>query len=257
MFKYILIGVVCIGIVFSCKKKQPEMSVLNAGCDCAKEVSADFLMEEMSTGNTNFARYTNTDTICNYKNVRFTALEENAEYTWYIGAEVIHEKTFTRYFPNLGGQNVQIKLVVKKKPNTICLSNDDGIDSIKKYLIVSTNTSYSDTSYLLEGVFRLKNPNQNDSVDIKVDFRHSSNYSFLLDLFNYDGQGTNSLDFNPSDPDAGGNSNSLDAFNYRQIWFNMNAHKAMFHHDLNGEITLNIIGNSSSFPSFYYKGRKL
>ena len=257
MIKYIIVGFVCVGIVFSCKKIQPEMSVLNAGCDCAKEVSADFLMEEMTTGNTNFSEYTKTDTICNNKNVRFTALEDDAEYTWYIGTEIIHTKTFVRYFSNLSGQNIPIKLVVKKKPNLICLPNDDGHDSIEKHLIISTNTSYSDTSYILEGTFRLKDINQTDSVDITVDFRHSANYPFLLDLFNFDGQGTNSLDFNPLIQNSIGNSNSLLAFNYRQIWFNMNSYSSILHHDLNGVITLNIINNNPSLPSYFYKGRKL
>lgn len=243
-----LITISSLLFITSCKKEQPQMSSLNEGCDCAKEVSADFLMEEMTSGNTNWALYTNTDSIYSKKNVRFTANEDSAEYTWYIGTEILHTRSITRYFDNsLQGQSLPITLVVKKKANTICFPNDDGYDSIVKQLHVSNQIVVTDSSYLLEGMFRFKEQNSNDSVDIIVDFRSTlSSSPFIVDLYNYDGNGTNSIG------DYG-----VPSYNYRQIWFYLGAHKAILHHHINSAVTLNIIGNSSSFPSYYYTGRKL
>ena len=82
-------------IVSSCKKKaQPEMSSLNENCDCANEVSAKFLMEELATPIefSGFRKQTDTDTIYAGRNVRFYGLEANADYTWYIGSELLNER---------------------------------------------------------------------------------------------------------------------------------------------------------------------
>jgi len=231
----------------SCKKEvQPGMAPLNQGCDCAKEVSAEFTMEEMSGQGQSWTKYTVTDTIWDGKNVRFTALEENAEYTWYLGAEIIHEKSFMRYFKDLKGQSIPVRLEVKKKPNYICFPKDDGFDLIAKRLEVSDKVNYSDTSYLLEGTFRLKEKNSTDSIDVKVDFVSDMFSQLVINLYNYDGKESNSIGY------YGGYW-----INYRQVWFNIGEHQVMLYHNLSGEITLNIIGDDAKYQSFYYSGRKL
>ena len=264
MLKYIIVGFVCVGIVFSCKKIQPEMSVLNAGCDCAKEVSADFLMEEMTTGNTNFARYTDTDSIFSDKNVRFTAIEDDAEYTWYIGTEVLHTKSVTRYFDNtLVGQSLPISLVVKKKSNTICFPNDDGKDSILKYLSVAQLGTYDflDTTFL-EGTYRMKSPLLLDSVEIVIDYRdYVSGMNKRIDIYNYDGLGSNCT----QRINRGGH------VNYRQFWTfgetsvtQGNYLQGDMHHRLDGIVEMNfttggyVNGNYEQIVNHYlYRGRKL
>jgi hypothetical protein len=234
--------------LFACRKKepQPELSTFNKGCDCAKEVSAEFLMEEMLSQGQSWDHYTDTDTLFMKRNVRFTAIDSTADYTWYIGAEKLNDRSFTRYFDqNLAGQTLPMTLVVKKKPNLICFPNDDGYDSVVRYLSISAK-SVEDTSYLLEGYFRLKDPSMKDSVDIKVDFRKTDCCGRKYDLFNYDGNGK--IEINIED----------NGINYRQIWFDMQAHYATLHHQLNGVVTLEIRSKGApNIPSFNYKGRKL
>ena len=239
-------------IVVSCKKDKITPPAPDP-CIGLQEVSADFTMEEMTHANENLAKYTNTDTIFSKKNVRFTAKEENAEYTWYIGTEVLHTRSFTRYFgATLEGQSLPITLVVKKAANTSCFPLDDGYDSIVKYLSVSNQKIGVDSSYLMEGVFRFKEKNRTDSVDITIDVKLNFQNNILVDIFNYDGNGTNSVITNPSSSGYG-----VEGMNYRQYWFYLAAHSVNLHHEIGGKITLNIIGNDSSFNSYYYSGRKL
>lgn len=118
MKKY-LICLLAVGLfLVGCKKEQPQMSALNEGCDCAKEVSAEFTMEELATpiGWIYGEKRTNTDTVYSGRNVLFYALEGDADYTWYVGSEVIHDRKFYRYFgTELEGQNLPMTLVVNKR----------------------------------------------------------------------------------------------------------------------------------------------
>ena len=112
-------------------------------CSCATKANANFTIEEMTSGNPNLAKYTETDSIFSEKNVRFYATEEAEEYTWYIGSEVIHTREVMRYFDNsLVGQTIPVKLVVKKSPNLICFPNEDGTDSLVKYFTVAQLPTY-------------------------------------------------------------------------------------------------------------------
>jgi len=214
---FIFLSLALVLAVFSCKKVpvQPIMAPLNKGCDCANEVSAQFLMEEMTTGNTNWAKYTDTDSIFSSRNVRFTALEGNAEYTWYIGTEVLHTQTVTRYFPdNFIGKSLPITLVVKKKTNRICFPKDDGYDSIVKHLTVvqvypsDNNFNIFDTTFM-EGVYRMKSPLLPDSIDIKIDYKYHNTgvKGFAIDIYNYNGKDSNCI-----------NRINMKYLNYRQFW---------------------------------------
>ena len=162
-------------IVFACKKQQPQMSEdIKNPCDCAHEVSADFKMETTSNGNNydNLLLVVETDTAYGPCNIWFTAKEEDAEYTWYVGAEVIHEKQFHRYFDQtLIGQTLPMTLVVKKNPNTKCYPNDDGYDSITKFLTIVQQPDELDFYYnnpppKWVGTYRMKDENYQDSIDI-------------------------------------------------------------------------------------------
>jgi hypothetical protein len=193
----------------SCHKEQAILPNGLADCGCAEETSADFLMEEMTTGNLNFAKYTDSDLIFSSKNVRFTALEYDADYTWYIGAEIIHTKEVTRFFDNsLVGQTIPIILVVRKNPNKICFSNDDGYDSIVRNLTIAQLPTYDylDSTFM-EGVYRMKSPLLNDSVDITIDYIDYSSDK-RIDIYNYDGVGSNCLNV----------INRGLQVNYRQFW---------------------------------------
>ena len=180
----------------SCHKEQAILPNGLNGCDCANEVSAEFYIEEMTTPNPNFVKYTDTDTIYADKNVRFRAKENDAEYTWYIGAEVLTTQEVTRYFSSAtAGQTIIVSLVVKKNPNTICFPTDDGKDSLSRtFFIVS---AYDDTDFFynpqprFEGVFRMKDFNSSDSIDIYIQaeqFYGGNHKVFVIE--NYDGYGS-------------------------------------------------------------------
>jgi hypothetical protein len=157
---------------FSCRKEKPELAEEVNPCDGANEVNGNFIIEEMTTVNTNFALYTITDTIYKNKSVRFTALEDDAEYTWYIGTEVLHTKEVTRYFSDTwSGVNIPITLVTKKKSNKLCFPDDDGYDSITKFFHVSNLPIWNIPDAILgpvEGSFRMHSPHLPDSFDINM-----------------------------------------------------------------------------------------
>ncbi len=244
--KRLLLFFTLVVLTFSCRKFQPEINDPHNACDCAKEVSADFLMEEASAGsNLPLSFYTNTDTTRQGKDVRFTATEKNAQVTWYLGQEVItNEPVVERFFgANFAGQSLPIICVVKKEPNLICFPNDDGYDSIVKYIHVSSH-DVADSSNLLEGTFRVKEKNSIDSIDLTVEFRYSQ--GLVIDLYNFDGQGNNNFN----------NWTSIN-LNYREIRFPINAHYVRILHALTGEVKIDIVAKGTSVPSFYYTGRQL
>ncbi|MDB0037897.1 hypothetical protein N9F08_00890 [bacterium] len=250
-------------LFLGCKKhEQPEMNPQYEECNCAHEVSAEFLMEEMSSFTTS-AKYTNTDSIFSSKNVRFYGLEENAEYTWYIGTEIVTSREVIRYFNDgLVGQTLPIALVVKKTPNNICFPNDDGYDSIVKQLSVAQLPTYTllDTTFL-EGTYRMKSPLHIDSVDIIIDYRNYSNgLDKRIDIYNYDGIGSNCLNRIP----RGGT-------NFRQFWtFGDNSVtqsdylQGTVHHLLDGGVEMNLTTGGyvsgtyvTELNHFEYRGRKI
>lgn len=196
-FKYKQIGIISsvflslLLVVLGCKKiEQPDMSTVTDPCDCAKEVSADFdILEPLDFGLE--MRLVKTDNVISGKSIIFKATENDAEYKWYVGADVENDQEIDRYFiPSLEGSTIPITLVVKKKPNYICFPNDDGYDSITKYMKV---VSRSDSS-VMEGTYRIASINSTDSIDIKINFRgHYQNNIYLpdsgsgLDIYNFDG----------------------------------------------------------------------
>jgi hypothetical protein len=250
----------------SCHKEQAILPNGLNGCDCANEVSAEFYIEEMTTPNPNFVKYTDTDTIYGNRNVRFKATENDAEYTWYIGAEVIHTHELLRYFPSsMNGQTVLITLVVKKKPNNICFPNDDGYDSITKSLTIVQNNVYDGTGTIhFEGQYKVKSPLLTDSTIITLDYfiKNSAPYYTYFNIINYDGLDSDCID-------EFGQALSFDAVNYAQIWFESpvvsigNSLNGNIKLD-NGKIELNIRtgavfsnGILSYTNNWNYKGRKI
>jgi hypothetical protein len=58
--------------------------------------------------------------------VEFYALEEGAQYEWYLGSEIIRTRSFARSdFPP---GSITVRLRVIKAPNTVCFPDDDGED---------------------------------------------------------------------------------------------------------------------------------
>jgi hypothetical protein len=263
MKQLILLIMPLIALVTSCKKAQPPMSVLNQGCDCATEVSAAFTIEEIGSIINPEQYVTETDLVFGNKNVRFYAKENNAEYTWYIGSEIINTREVKRYFSNsLVGQTIPISLVVKKKPNLICFPFDDGYDSITNYFTVAQLSLYEnyDTTFL-EGAYRMKSPLLTDSVDIVIDYKlYAGGMNRCFDFYNYDGEGNNLF-------------NKIISFNwngitYRQLWFEdlggwLNHLQGDVHIRMDNVVEMNFIEkawNGSTLvisKEYKYRGRKL
>jgi hypothetical protein len=183
----------------ACKKhEQPELTEVNTDCDCASEVSADFEILELETLPWFDPVGTDSDTIFHEKNVIFRAKEENAEYTWYIGNEVLNTKEVGRNFSAAwGGQDITVSLVVRKAPNAICLPNDDGYDSISRtfyvqpYAACDLTSQYVNDTTLMEGTFRVKSAHVLDSFDVTIDYIDEPGAVDKIYIYNYDGMGTN------------------------------------------------------------------
>jgi hypothetical protein len=253
VIKIALLLLVSFAAVMCKKKVQPTLSEINKDCGCAKEVSAKFLQEELGSlpgASFEAKNRTNTDTTFGNKNVRFYAEESNAEYTWLIGTEVIHTRSFYRYFGNnLAGQTLPITLIVKKKPNNICLPNDNGMDTVIRYLTVvhdSVKDQIYNTPNHFEGTYRMKDVNMADSVDIIINFVGVPDLSPDLVLINnYDGLGSNT-------------QITLDNINYQQFIRQGSVYSYIsFLINVNGTKELTLEGSGGLHPERHYKGRKI
>lgn len=247
--------------VFSCKKEKPVVPETKNPCECAREVTADFTMEELSNPFTT-GEYTETDTIFKEKNVRFNALEDNAEYTWYIGVEELTTKEVSRYFDQtLSGSNLPITLVVNKEPNKFCFPDDDGYDSITKTIHVSPLPSESgqDVNFgSIEGVYRMKSEHLPDSFDIDFSVIIGQSNGYMFNILNYDGQGSNCE-----------NQAEISDRNYRQVWTNNGTSvsqceylRGYVHNRIDGiaemEFSTRVYeGNNLIEYKWHYLGRKL
>jgi hypothetical protein len=179
--------------LLACRKIQPDFDVsAEDPCDCASEVSADFVIEEALLNPS--LDWVETDTTFHTKDVQFRALEENAEYTWYIGIDTFNTQSASRFFTDQWiGFDIPITLVVRKEPNSTCYPHDDGYDSITKTFYVSqypleygTNQDIEFGS--IEGTYRMFSTELNDSIDIGVDVRDSWGTQ-TVNFTNIDGSG--------------------------------------------------------------------
>ena len=237
-------------------------------CECASEVSADFVIEERAT-HIPQEIWVETDTTLHNKRVRFRALEEDAEYTWYIGLDVETDQAPWKYFSDQWiGQDIPITLVVKKEPNNTCFPNDDGYDSITKTFHVSQYPifhGYNENIELgtIEGVYRVYSQELGDSIDITID-AEQYNDRFSLNIINIDGSGVACLKTN---------WRTLTYWSYREIAFTQGGTfignnkceglHGVIKNRIDGIAEINI--NTGQYEidgviyekTFYYLGRKL
>lgn len=99
--------------------------------------------------------------------IEFEAPEGFDKYTWLIGAETIQDRIFSRGgFPQ--GQSTPITLIVEKTPNRRCFPDDDGIDTLTRYLYITENHI---CSTLIRGKFEgyfEHQPNTKRTVEFKI-----------------------------------------------------------------------------------------
>ena len=255
----VILPLLFLTILINCKKQQPQINEdIKNPCDCATEVSADFDMLEIS-GQTNsiFERTTPTDTIFKNKSVKFLAKDSTANYTWYIGTEVLTDREVVRYFDqSLVGQDLPITLVVKKTPNNICFPSDDGYDSIVKILHVSPYPIAIAPNLDLgsiEGTYRVKSEHKADSFDIVFYTSINGLGENKFNIENYDGNGSNCLN----------QANIGEYLNYRQVgtsWGTSTSQcdyiKGSIHNRLDGVTEMNFSFGSNNVNADYYYERK-
>ena len=262
LFLNVVSFILLVGVMIACKKEQPEINDAKDPCACASEVSANFTIEERGWGSVNH-RFTETDTIYHPKNVRFTALEEDASYTWYLGAEVIHEKSFMRLFDETTvGFDIEVTLVVKKEPNLTCFPDDDGYDSIVKYMYVSQYPilDWNNDTIIrggITGTYRVKGPHLSDSFEVKVWTAFGVDpLETKVNITNFDGLGTNCAERHADLRDA----------NYRQIWINpvgtCHGLRGYIHNRMDGITEMNFSYSIQPFDGYniinrIYYGRKI
>lgn len=260
-YKILTYSVLSLFMVFSCKKDQPEMKEAKDPCDCASEVSADFEIWEGSSQVPN-PRQTLTDTVYKDKTVEFRALEEDAEYTWYIGTDIESGQITWKYFPDQwAGSTIPITLVVKKEPNKTCFPDDDGYDSITKTFHISDYWIVDGQDIdmgPIEGVYRVKSPHLSDSFDVEFYGDRNFQNENMFNIINYDGEGSSCI-----------NQARINGSNYRQVWTNNGTStsqcdyiRGYIHNRLNGETEMKFTfgSNSPNSPNYYertYLGRKL
>ncbi len=259
LLKY-TIGFLLVGlVVFGCRKEQPEITSLEENCDCANEVTADF--EILESFNHLEDIYVETDTILRSRFVRFKALLEDADYTWYLGAEILNEKVIERFFNDqLGGQTIDVSLVVKKEPNLVCFPNDDGYDSISKSFFVNEIQTTTDNDVLvgsLEGNYKVYSPDLNDSIIVGFDINKNNIGDWFFNVSNYDGLGNDSYQ-----------TSSIWRLSYRKAQAvtgsaaDPNFAKGTVENRIDGTAILTIITGSNdvlhpSYKEVVYKGRKI
>lgn len=173
----------------SCKKEQPEITNPLAGCDCTSEVNANFVMGQMVGG-----KLYDLDTVHYYLNyelfpnnvvsenlgsackVNFSANYPNAtSYEWKIGSNTYTSKDFFLYFQDTIG-TIPVKLIVHSNPNSICFPNDDGVDTVVRYLTIKSLKHPP-----LIGQYwghNTDSPNNNFLVEIDT-FRFGDNYQYI------------------------------------------------------------------------------
>jgi hypothetical protein len=161
LFSLLIIGI--FGGLVACSEKDPNP------CAGAAPFKATFdILEEV--GDTLIA----TDTAVANNRVFFKAPKGYDSYAWYVDDLKMDnfyiQKDPTQFF--LGfmdpAKDVKITLVAKKKPLTACFPDDDGIDSITKYLQVRHH-SESPIRGRYFGYYK-SNPKDTATVEVRVDF---------------------------------------------------------------------------------------
>lgn len=266
---YTTIFLAAILLTLACKKEKPELSNgIKDPCSCSNEVSADFAIEEKTTYIPEDI-WVESDTVIRGATVRFTAKEENANYTWYIGTQVFNTRSVFRNFgQEWSDVDIPITLVVTKEPNTVCFPNDDGHDSIvQTFHIINPNHFWNDdqTEYVnwaTAGTYRMISPSHQDSFDITVRiFKHPLYpMSRYVAMENWDGYGNDCFSYSKG---HFGSAYRFYAFQETgtQICTSLTGHIIR---PLNGPAELKmrslIIDNATLQPieeHFHYKGRKL
>jgi hypothetical protein len=184
--KYIclLLLVLAIGLGGQCKKKcydptNPQCEDYDP-CYGKKKVSAQFTIQEAVANRSEQWKYYDTDTIFT-DGASFAALEENAQYEWHIGADVLSTKKVTRtQFPR--GQTIPITLIVTKAPDKSCFPNDRGRDSVTRWMYITAPNEPSKVYGSFKGHFGNSN-NLKDTSTVRIYLKDSLMFHGRIETF--------------------------------------------------------------------------
>jgi hypothetical protein len=147
-------GISCILLCGCCKEKCTDPT--NPACSnydpCYKALKASFKFGEVAGG-----LHFTSDTVSPEYLAFFAATCDADSFIWYLGGEVIREKSFVRkYFPP--SSTIPVKLVVKKNKLIDGCTKDKLVDTLSKSLFVTPdygNKSFSsDTAQSKEVEYR-------------------------------------------------------------------------------------------------------
>ena len=138
-------------LVLSCSRCKEEECTDSTNPDCPNyvapvdpcagktEVSADFVIEQRVNNIGHPEKFITCDTaIALYNITHVTAYIKNAAtYKWIIGTDTVFgPQTSFHFSENQAGQSYPVTLIVQKAPNLSCFPNDNGMDTVTKFIHV-------------------------------------------------------------------------------------------------------------------------
>lgn len=165
--------------VVACKKEQPCTDATNPACEnydpclSKKPVTADFeIGQGFGWQPPKYLQGFHADVAffrawVGFQPVGYDAKDTSVKYTWLLGREVIHDFSFYRDFSDTrqtGENDIPITLIIEKKPDTACFPNDDGRDTLTKYI----HFVESECEALVMGNFKVLFEGETDSVIVKT-----------------------------------------------------------------------------------------
>ena len=181
VFSLLLLGL----CITACKKEQPDLTTLN-NCSCANEVSADFKMGQffdsdlIDLDTVHYYMYYEPDGTFHLDGncyISFSANDANAmSYEWQVGNNSSSQTTkdFGLYFDDTVG-TIPVRLIIHSTPNTICFPDDDGIDTVTRYLTVRSMPQ----PYLIGKFKGYNTDNPAQEFIIEIDTFHPENSNFI------------------------------------------------------------------------------
>ncbi len=182
-----------VGVLFlssflqSCKDcddpRNPDCDNYNP-CIDEQPTSAAFTIKEATY--IDMVHYANTDFLidtdtCYNNSIYFESIIQDADsFIWQVGSEIEprYGKQINVVFPdNLRGRNFSVRLIVKRKPNTNCYPNDDGVDTVtRRFYFMKLNETLS-----WEGTYYGSDDDKPDSMYTIV-LGHNYNEAFELNF---------------------------------------------------------------------------
>lgn len=152
-------------------------------CEGVKPVVANFDTYEDLTDFKNGTVRTKTDTFVHETGVTFKAEEDYDTYEWHIGYDdrVWTKKEFHLGFPDTevkDGESILVTFIGRRKVNKECLPNDDGVDTLKKKIVIRSQKNSKVFGKYIGGF----TSNPKDTFTVEVLLRDE--YSIIINNIN-------------------------------------------------------------------------